>query len=167
MASFRSIALMSLVVAGIAGCDDENARVAEVAREAANRQAEQNKVMADLQTHMTSLQQDVQKSQVEVGRQRDLLEGERREIAAQRHRDPIIAAVLMDVGLVLACLAPLVLALYVLRSLGDAGQTESAMTEVLITELVADKPLFLPPPKSAAAIAHHAEPTAEEPVAIV
>ena len=49
--------------------------------------------------------------QAETAQQRDLLEAERREIAGQRFRDPIIA----NVGLVLACLLPLVLGIYVLH----------------------------------------------------
>ena len=155
-----------LLALTLAGCTDENARVAEMAREAANRQAEQNRQMSDLQrqvaegtkrlveaeakarSELTSLQRDLQQSQAEVGHQRDLLEGERRDIADHRHRDPIIAAAIMDIGLALACLLPLLLAGYALYCLRDPGQTDVAMTEVLVQELVADKPLLLPPPDS-------------------
>ena len=66
----------------------------------------------------SSLHRDFQQMQTEAGRQRDQLEAERRAIADQRFRDPIIATVLTNVGLMLACLLPLVLGLYVLRGYG-------------------------------------------------
>ena len=82
--------------------------MAVVAREAAQRQADQNKQMAQLQgqvaegsrqlveaepkarADMTALQRDLQQSQAEVGHQRDQLEAERRQIAAERYWDGII-----------------------------------------------------------------------------
>ena len=160
MHSRHTCVILILLVAAC-GCDDGDRRLAEMAREAAGRQAEQNARMACLQEHVTAMQQDVQRSQAEVGRQRDLLEGERREIAGQRQRDPIVAAAIVDVGLVLACLLPLLLAGFALYCLRDQGQADSAVAEVLITELITDKPLLLPPPRSVAAIVGETPPSAE------
>ncbi len=152
-----------IATALIGGCEGGDGRLVGMARESADRQAEQNRQMAQLQgqvaegarrlieagaqarQELTALQRDLRADQAEVGRQRDQLEAERREIAKQRHRDPIIAAAMMNVGLVLACLLPLVLCGYLLYVLRDSGTEDEAVTELLIEELVADRPRLLPP----------------------
>ena len=91
------------------------------------------------------MQHDLRTDQAEIGHQRDQLENDRREIAAQRHRDPIVAAIIMDVGIVLACLLPLALGVYVLRAACRAGESDGAVAELLVQELVASEPrLSLP-----------------------
>lgn len=155
----RLVLLILVPIVVACGCDQ---RLADMAQEASNRQAEQNTRMATLQENVTKLQHDVQQSQAEVGRQRDLLENERRDIAVQRHRDPIIAATIMDIGLVLACLLPLLLAGYVVHCLRDHGQSDSLVAEVLVQEIVAEKPLLLPPARSVAAIPLQAEPPTDD-----
>ena len=74
---------------------------------------------------------------------RDQLEDDRRDIAAQRHRDPLIAAAITNIGLILACLLPLVLCVVILRSLRNPVADEEALTEFLVHEIVADQPLLL------------------------
>ena len=89
--NLRAIIVCTLLVT-IVGCQGESDLVAEVAREAAQRQAEQSKQMAQLQnqvaegsrrlveaegqarSEMAALQRDLQQSQAEIGRQRDQLE---------------------------------------------------------------------------------------------
>jgi len=179
----RTACLILLLLLTACGCDETDQRLTEMARDAANRQAEQNRQMAALQKQVaegsarlveaeakargefTTLQRDLQQSQADVGRQRDLLEGERRGIAGQRHRDPIIATTIMDIGLVLACLLPLLLAAYALYCLRDPGQTDSGLAELLVAEITAEEPLLLPPPRSVAAIPHDAESAADKTVA--
>ena len=78
-------------------------------------------------TELAALQRDLQQDQAEVGRQRDQLEGDRRDIAAQRHRDPLIAAAITNIGLILACLLPLVLCVVILRSLRNPVTDEEAL----------------------------------------
>ena len=156
----RVTCLLLILLITASGCGDRDQRLSDAAREAANRQAEQNTRMASLQEHVTLLQHDAQRSQAEVGRQRDLLESERREITDQRHRDPIVAAAIVDVGLVLACLLPLVLAGYALYCLRDPGQADSALADVLIGEITTDKPQFHPPPRYVTPIAHETPPSA-------
>jgi hypothetical protein len=140
---------------GFVGCDERDARLTELAREAANRQAEQNRVMAEVQ-------RGAQQSQAEVGRQRDELEAERRQIAQQRHRDPLIASAITTVGLVLACLLPLLLAAYVLHFLQGPEVTDAAVTEVLVRELVSENPLLLSPPKGLPSLERQPPPAIEQ-----
>ncbi|MCY2995964.1 MAG: hypothetical protein NTY19_50155 [Planctomycetota bacterium] len=141
------------------GCD-ENTRLAEMAERHLDRQAEQNRQMVELQRQVAdgsrelvaadakareelmALQRDVQTERTETGRQRDELEKERRSLAAERRMDPIIAAAISNVGLVLACLLPLVLCWRLLRAPDDAA--DRLITEVLIENLVAEHPLLAP-----------------------
>ncbi len=85
--------------------------------------------------------------QAAVGQQRDKLEGERREIAQERIRDPIIAEAIVQFGLLLACLLPLVLAGYMVYTLRHtASQDDAVVAEFLVADLVAEHPLLLGPP---------------------
>jgi len=109
----------------------------------------------------------LQQDQAEVGRQRDQLEGDRRDIAAQRHRDPLIAAAITNIGLILACLLPLVLCVVILRSLRNPVTDEEALTELLVQEIVAEQPLLLsaeprPPALEHAADREQALPSTEQ-----
>ncbi len=81
-----------------------------------------------------------------IDRQREDLETERRQIADERHRAPIIAAAIAQLGLVLACLLPLILCGYLLYMLRHTDDDDAAVTELLIQEIVADQPRFLPVP---------------------
>ena len=72
------------------------------------------------------------------------LEQDRRDIAQQRHRDPIIAAVLQSTGILLACLLPLLVALLVIRQMQHQEPDHAAVAELLVHELINDRPLFLP-----------------------
>jgi hypothetical protein len=152
------------------GCDeDEQKRIAEMAERHLERQAEQNRQIAELQREvaegsrrlveadakargeMVALQREVQAERAEVGHQRDLLEDERRDLAARRYLDPIIAAAVAHIGLLLACLLPLVVCWYLLHRAGEPAD-DQAVAEVLLEDLVTDRPLLLPPLASARAI---------------
>jgi len=168
--------LLCLPILACAGCPSESDRVAEVARKAAREQAKQNERMAQVEQEvaeahkrlvegeakargeMVALQRDLQKAQAEVGEQRDSLEAERREMAAQRGRDPIIASAIECVGVVLACLLPLLVCIYMLRALRDSSDDDSAVTEILIQDLTSDAPDFLPPARPVTALEHESDP---------
>jgi hypothetical protein len=157
------------------GCDEEeNKRLAEMAERHIERQAEQNRQVTELQREvaegsrrlveadaqarqeMVTLQREVQAERSEVGWQRDLLEGERRELAAKRRLDPIVAAAITNIGLLLACLLPLVLCWYLLQRRVEPAD-DQAVAEVLLEDLVADRPLLLPRTDGIRAIGLRAE----------
>jgi len=143
------------------GCEDEDDRVAEVAREAAERQAEQNKQMAQLQkevaegsrrlveaeaqarTEIVALQRDLQQSQDEIGRQRDQLELERRQIVSQRYWDTILGSSISAAAMLLACMLPLLLCWALLRRPSHDDEADAALTEFLVQELSSDTPTLL------------------------
>ena len=156
------------------GCnEEENKRLAEMAERHLERQAEQNRQVTELQREvaegsrrlveadakarqeMVTLQREVQAERNEVGRQRDLLEGERRDLAAKRRLNPVIAAAITNIGLLLACLLPLVLCWYLLQRRVDPAD-DQAVAEVLLEDLVTDRPLLLPRSENVRAIGLHA-----------
>ena len=150
-----------LLLLAILGCNNSDDRLVELSREHAVRQAETQRQMIDLQKEvaegsrqlvqsdakareeLTGLQRNLRSDQAEIHHGRDQLETERREIAAQRYRDPIVAAILTDIGIVLACMLPLVLCGYVLWSAYRAGESDSAVAELLVQEMVASEPRLL------------------------
>lgn len=155
--------ILLVLVATTTGCEDESERLARMAEEHARRQAAQSQQMAELQREVAqgakelveadarareeiiSLQRDIQSESAEVGQQRDQLEEDRRNLAAQRRTDPIVAATIMQVGMVLACILPLIVCWYLLRR-SPCEADDAAITEVLIEKLTADRPMLLPPP---------------------
>jgi hypothetical protein len=128
------------------GCDSSDERLARVSQEAAARQADQNREMARLVESQQGMQQGIDVQRGHLDQQRTVLEDERRAIAAERVRDPIIANALTGAVILAACALPLVLAFFVLRGAHKSEPDEAALSELLVHELVADKPLLLARP---------------------
>ena len=156
------IPVAAVMILTAIGCDeDPNRHLAEMTEKYIERQAAQGRQMAELQHEvakgarrlveadaetredMVALQREVQGELAELGRQRDLLEDERRQLATSRYRDPIIAAAVTDIGFTLACLLPLVVCWYFLHGRVEPAD-DQAVVEVLLEDLVIDKPLLLP-----------------------
>ncbi|MGO8745075.1 MAG: hypothetical protein ACLQNE_03710 [Thermoguttaceae bacterium] len=143
------------------GCDEKpDERINQANRELAARQAEQQKQFVQIQKELTegsrklvesdakaraelvAVQQGLRSDQAEFGRQRDALEIERKEIARTRYLDPIIAAAIEHVGIILACLLPLGLGFYLLFTLNRHSQGDEVLTEFLIQEVANDLPML-------------------------
>lgn len=156
------IPITALLMLIVIGCDkdrDKNRKLAEMAERHSQRQAEQNQRTVELQrevatgtrrlveadakarTEMVKLHRDVQAERTEVGRQRDALEKERRGLATARRLHPIIASAITNIGLLLACLLPLVLCIYLLNRPVEAAD-DQAVAELLLEDLVAERPLL-------------------------
>ncbi|EMI21693.1 membrane protein [Rhodopirellula maiorica SM1] len=84
------------------------------------------------------LQQDIQQERAEIGRQRDLLESDRREWNEREYSEPILAAAITSSVLLACCLLPLLLTACVLRS------RESDQDSEAVCDLVIDEVLHLP-----------------------
>ena len=153
--------ILLTLIAAMTGCDEDE-RLTRMAEEHTQRLVAQSQQMAELQREVAqgakklveadarareeiiALQRDIQTERAEVGQQRDQLEEDRRDLAAQRRNDPIIAAAITQVGIVVACVLPLVLCWYLLRREPDEPE-DAAITEVLIGDLTAERPMLLPP----------------------
>jgi hypothetical protein len=119
----------------------ESHQLAEAAKELVVRDAEARREMISANQSMTS---QLQEQQATIVTGHDKLEQERREIARQRHRDPIIAAAIDNFGLVIACLLPLLVAVYVIRQMRTQEPDHAAVAELLVLELTSDQPRLLP-----------------------
>ncbi len=156
------LSLLALVISSaMVGCgpapDYRDQRLADFARQSTSQQAQQNNRIADLVEQNAKSRQEfleahenlttqlnAQQSALDTARTQ--LEKDRKEIAAQRHRDPIIAAAIQGIGVFLACLLPLAVAVFVIWQMQNQGPDEAAVAELLITELISETPLFLPAP---------------------
>jgi hypothetical protein len=130
-------------------------QLAETAKELVEHDAEARRELIAAQQELTS-QLNGQQSAIQTGHQQ--LEQDRREIAEQRHRDPIIAAVIQNIGLTLACLLPLLVAVFVIRQMQSQEPDHAAVAELLILEMTADEPRLLPGPTSQCSALTHDDP---------
>jgi len=140
---------------------EESRKLAEAAQQLVQSDAKARAEMIAAQERLTG-QLDQQRAAVDTGR--DQLEQERKQIAADRHRDPIVAARFQTVGLILAALLPLVVCIYVIRQMCRTEPDDRAVAELLVTELTADRPVLLPAPtlRPVPALEHHAGPCLPE-----
>jgi hypothetical protein len=148
--------IVSLIL--INGCDEE---AAQIAREAADRQAQQNMAMAELNKEVAGgtrqlVEADAKARQEIVGVHHDLqaersrldtgwneLELERRQMAGQRRTESLLAPVIQAAAL--AALAAILLGFcwYALVANRRSDDTEVQLNELLICELLQDEPLLL------------------------
>jgi hypothetical protein len=143
----------TLVLAGLGGCSDPDTRLGELASQVTREQAQQNQRIADgskaiaqgsqhlveadaqARRELIELQHSLRQDQVEIAQDLDALEAERKVIASQRRTESTIASGLVIFGVVIACLAPLVLAGIALQGLWREPTREEE-GEVLVEELV-------------------------------
>lgn len=161
-----TVTAIAMLILANAGCD-ENKRLAEQAERHAARQAEQNVRVAEMQrsvaegakqlveadakarAEIVKLQKGVQAERAEIGRQRDLLEVERREIATDRYLEPLIAAAITQIGLLVACLLPLVICWHLLRRPIEPAD-DGAVAELLLQDMFSESPLLFAVPPTVA-----------------
>jgi len=119
---------------------EESHQLAKTAKELVEHDAEARRELIAAQQELTS-QLNGQQSAIHTGH--DRLEQDRREIAEQRHRDPIVAAVIQDFGLAIACLLPLLVAVFVIRQMHSQEPDHAAIVELLTLELTSEEPRLL------------------------
>ena len=157
---------MMLVVGLVIGCRSDDARIAEMAQRQADREADQVRQMTQLQQQvaegsrhlveadaetrkeLTELQRDLRSDQATVGQQRDSLEVERRQIAAERRWDSMVGPAITGAAILIACVLPLVVCacscgLYIVSSRRMRSCRRSSWRS-----LVSERPRFLPPSPS-------------------
>jgi uncharacterized protein YcfL len=142
--SSRDERLVAMAQQNIAEQVRQNERMAAQSvqiAEASKRLVEaDSKARQEMLQAQAALQDEIQGARNNVDRQRDLLESERREIADQRYRDPIVAESIGAVGLTIACLLPLMLAGYVVHCLRHTVDSDEALSELLVMELAGEQP---------------------------
>jgi hypothetical protein len=161
------VVMLTMTLLLATGCaDSRDERFRQLAQQALHEQSEQNKRLAaqsqqiaeasrrlvegdaearkDLLAAQKQLTSELHSERANLDRQREEMEKERRNIAAQRHRDPIIAQTIAAFALTLACLLPLLLAAYIIWAVTQNGDDSAGLSELLILEMAAEKPLLLP-----------------------
>ncbi len=113
-------------------------RVVELAERHAEQQAVQSRQMAELQKQW-------QTERTDLNEPRNRLEVERREIALQRQREPIIAQSIQQLGMLALCLVPLVVCALLLLRKGNEPADWNAIAETLVSDLMSAKPTLLAP----------------------
>jgi len=163
----------TVVLAGLVGCGGGDDRLADLASQVTHEQAQQNQRLADAskaiaqgskqlvesdadaRRDVIQLQQDLRQDQAQIGHQRDALEVERKAIARERRTDSAIGSGLVILGLIVTCLAPLILAGIALLGLwGQPTQEEEShilveeLTNTFVSEQPSHPPALLPPAAS-------------------
>ena len=152
MKESKVLLLVAIVlVAASSGCAGEDERLARLAQTTNQQQTDQNVAMAEntravaegnraliesenqSRQELVAFQRDLRSDQAELSRQRESLDRERRSQAAAERRDSLLAPVIVTLGLLLACIAPLIIAGFSLLGLYIEPTREEG--EALLTEL--------------------------------
>lgn len=148
------------------GCDD---RATRIAREAADRQAQQNTAMADLQkeiaggTHqlvasdadarqkILDVHHELQAERLRLDTGWSTLENERRSIASRRQAESLLVPFLTIVGGAVLAALTLGFCWYALYT-ACASDTDSTVNEILISEVVKSNAAFEGPADSISSV---------------
>ncbi len=154
------------MLGGLAGCDDdENARVAKVATQAADRQAQQNEEMARLnrevaegtkrlieegaeaRRELTTVQRELQAERAEIGRHRDALEEERKTMARQRRTVSLLAPIITGCAVLLTVTVLGTFCWSLLFGLRGEERSHEDLSELLVEQLNSLRPDLLSGPE--------------------
>lgn len=156
MTKHVKVACLLGLVLSIPGCDDD--RLARYAQQSVEQQAQQNQRLAAQHEEIakaTRVLVDAEaRSRADFGQlareldaerratkvQRDSLESERREIAKQRSRDPVVAQEVANLSLLIVCGLPLLVCICILLAVTHRRQEDGALNELLIDELTTNAP---------------------------
>lgn len=146
----RPLILLSIVL--LSGCRSESERVADIATQAMREQASQNEEMARLNREIADAARHLVEADSQSRRellaayeqfvtQRDALEQERRQIAATRIRDSLLAPVLWHLGTMALCMLPIALVILVIRQ--RLPSEPELINEVLIEDMLSEAPRLI------------------------
>jgi cell division protein FtsN len=138
---------------------DQNKQVAEASRQLVAEDAQARRELLEAQRQLTS---ELHAERASLDRQHEALEEERRSLAAQQQREPVIAHTIGAVGLTLACLLPLLLAAYVIHTLNHQDEDPAALNELLVLDLTSERPRLLPHSVRSVAALEHRRPDDDE-----
>ena len=151
-----NLAMLLVTILLMVGCEDQtDERLLNMAQRHSQRQAEQSQQMLEMQQEVAAgsrelveadarAREELVAQQSGLNQQRDQLEQERKAIATQRYRDPLIAAVITHLGLLTLCLLPLVICWQLLKQPVEPV-SDQELSEILLNDLVSPEPQFLLP----------------------
>lgn len=120
----------------------QSKELTEASRQLVESDAKARKELVDMQSNV---QAQIEGQRQVVQQQRDSLEGERREIAHQRHRDPLIAAALVQAATLIVAALPIVALVLLIRA-ARQEPSDVSVAELIIHDSTAEQPLLLSRP---------------------
>ncbi len=153
------ILMIAIVAASLlTGCDEDK-RLAEQANENARRQAEQNIEMARVNHEVAegskrlvegsaAANEKLLAAQQSLDRQRAQIDAEHQTLAAERNRESILGPLITSIGALAVCALPLILCWFLLNGLRKGSGQEADLSQLLVEEIVAERPILLPPPRA-------------------
>jgi hypothetical protein len=145
--------ILWIVLIGMIGCDD---RATQIAREAANRQAQQNTTMSELNKEVAGgtrelvaadsearkaivgVHRDLQAERTRLDTSWDALEKERQHIAAERRTESILGPAVEVFGGIGLAIVLLGFCWYALVAVHRDNTSDAQLNEVLVCEMIAD-----------------------------
>jgi hypothetical protein len=164
---------IALPILATGSCSDDKST--QIAREAADRQAQQNTEMARLNKEVAAgshqlVEADAKARQEIVGVHRDLqaergqlnsgwdqLEDERRQIAGQRRTESMLFSLGTLIGSVFLVVALLGFCWYALFTARRGDGMEAQLNELLVHEVLADEPALLSSSQQPPSLLEHAK----------
>jgi hypothetical protein len=162
MSTNRIAATMMMLTAVMTGCTTDE-RVAHVAIEAADRQAQQNAEMArvtsqasegnsklieadaEARKEIVRVHRDLQAERTQLSEQWNQLENERQDIAGDRRTESLVVPAVKTLGAIAVAVLAIGFCLVLLFGLRKSDDTDAQLGELLIHEIVGDQPRLLPP----------------------
>jgi len=146
-----------LLIVVVVGCSSSDERLARMAMESTQRQAEQNHEMSRLNREVAEgtkriseaiaeSRQEMLAMESDLQVQRTRLEEERRSLAEERYRESLLAPIVEHLGVLLIVCLPLVITCLLLFNLRKQTDDDAAVCDLLIQEITADEPRLLVPP---------------------
>jgi len=114
----------------------QSERLTDASRQLVTADSESRRELVEFQS---ALQTRIDEERQALDRQRDGLDEERRAIAQQRHRDPLIAAALIQAATLLVAALPVLLIAMLIRG-ARQEPADTPMGEILVEELRSDRP---------------------------
>lgn len=144
----RTLIHMAIIMIAVlvVGCEENDERLVQIARESNRQQAVQNQAITQLnkaaaENHRRVVEaveqsrQEIAMLERDVEAQRKRLDDERRSLANERYRESILAPVLSTLGTLLVAAIPLVLCWLLLYGLRQPV-SDDEVTELLVQELL-------------------------------
>jgi len=164
--------LAAILIVVVTGCSSSDERLARVAMESTERQAEQNREMSQLNREVaegtkriseaiSESRQEMLAMGADLQVQRTRLEEERRALAKERYRESLLVPILDNLGVLLIVCLPLVITCLLLFNLRKQTDDDAAVCDLLIEEITTDQPRLLAPPAVDRRAIEH-EPAATE-----
>jgi hypothetical protein len=155
-----------LLLLSNSGCQQKDQQIAEMTERLITEQSHQNQLVseahgnlaegskllveadANARRELAQIQGKVREDLAVIAQRQDILEAERKAIAMERRQESLVTSSLLTFGILLACLAPLVLAGFALLTL-NRTPVDDEQAEILLTELAQvlseSSPINLPP----------------------